>query len=183
MTSSTQYCILQKDIFKSVGEWLLIFWECLTPMKNYSSECTKKIRVNTVLMRIRGWQEAYFNFRVEITNQIVFFQSRASRREREFVHLISDYDRRILSINLEIRDEIENFPAGIDLGQVAPPSQPPPLQSALPRLQKLRKPQWWIPHTKWPSLIWRLAWADYDGIGDGDDDANMVLTFSFMLVW
>ena len=23
--------------------------------------------------------------------------------------------------------------------------------------------------------------ADYDGIGDGDDDANMVLTFSFML--
>ena len=22
-----------------------------------------------------------------------------------------------------------------------------------------------------------------DGIGDGDDDANMVLTFSFMLTW
>ena len=25
--------------------------------------------------------------------------------------------------------------------------------------------------------------ADYDGIGDGDDDANMVLTFIFMLTW
>ena len=25
--------------------------------------------------------------------------------------------------------------------------------------------------------------ADYDGIGDGDDDANMVLAFSFMLIW
>ena len=29
----------------------------------------------------------------------------------------------------------------------------------------------------------KAAWADNDGIGDGDDDANMVLTFIFMLTW
>ena len=29
----------------------------------------------------------------------------------------------------------------------------------------------------------KAAWADNDGIGDGDDDANMVFTFSFMLTW
>ena len=61
----------------------------------------------------------------ETRSRIVFFQSRASRRERDFVHRISSLetrsrilftesralrrDREFCSSNLEIRDEIEIF--------------------------------------------------------------------------
>ena len=61
----------------------------------------------------------------ETRSRIVFFQSRASRRERDFVHRISSLetrsrilftesrasrqDREFCSPNLEIRDEIEIF--------------------------------------------------------------------------
>ena len=61
----------------------------------------------------------------ETRSRIVFFQSRASRRERDFVHRISSLetrsrilftesralrrDREVCSSNLEIRDEIEIF--------------------------------------------------------------------------
>ena len=125
MTSCTQYCILQKDIFKSVGKWLLIFWECLTPMKNTPQNARKRSGWTQSSCALEGDERPILTFRT--IPEIVFFQCLETRTRICTLNLRL-WSKNSVNLSRNSRWDWE-FPAGIDLGQVAPPSQPPPLQS------------------------------------------------------